>query len=73
MRHPLRIVITMRSEFLGDCARYSDLPEAINASLFLTPRLSPEQLADAIQLPARLPLFGNESGGDVSETWRADC
>lgn len=57
------LVITMRSEFLGDCSRYPDLPEAINAGLFLTPRLSPEQLADAIQLPARLPEFG----GDVSD------
>jgi len=56
----------MRSEFLGDCSSYPDLPEAINAGLFLTPRLSPEQLADAIQLPARLPSFGSESGGDVS-------
>ncbi|MCB2264141.1 MAG: hypothetical protein LGR52_14570 [Candidatus Thiosymbion ectosymbiont of Robbea hypermnestra] len=51
------LVITLRSEFIGDCARYPDLPEAINAGLFLTPRLSPEQLADAIQLPARLPEF----------------
>jgi len=56
------LVITMRSEFLGDCSRYPDLPEAINAGLFLTPRLSLEQLADAIQLPARLP----EYDGDVS-------
>jgi len=57
------VVITMRSEFLGDCSRYPDLPEAINTGLFLTPRLSPEQLADAIQLPPRLP----EYGGDVSD------
>ncbi len=54
------VVITMRSEFLGDCSRYPDLPEAINTGLFLTPRLSPEQLADAIQLPARLPEFGGD-------------
>ena len=56
------IVITLRSEYLGDCARFPDLPEAINAGLFLTPRLTPEQLADAVQLPARLPEFG----GDLS-------
>ena len=43
------IVITMRSEYLGDCARFPDLPEAINAGLFLTPRLSAEQIADAIR------------------------
>jgi WD40 repeat protein/energy-coupling factor transporter ATP-binding protein EcfA2 len=53
--HPdVYVIITLRSEFLGDCAHYPELPEAINAGLFLTPRLSPEQIADAIQLPARL-------------------
>lgn len=53
--HPdLYLVITMRSEFLGDCARCAGLPEAINAGLFLTPRLTPGQSADAVQLPARL-------------------
>ncbi|AUB80136.1 S8 family serine peptidase [Candidatus Thiodictyon syntrophicum] len=56
------IVITLRPEYLGDCARFPGLPEAINAGLFLTPRLTPEQLADAVQLPARLPEFG----GDLS-------
>ena len=57
------IVITMRSEYIGDCARFPDLPEAINAGLFLTPRLSAEQIADAIQLPAR--LFGGEVAPDL--------
>ena len=62
-RHPdVYVVITLRSEFLGDCSRYPDLPEAINAGLFLTPRMSPEQVADAVQLPARLPGFD----GDVT-------
>jgi len=61
--HPaVRVVVTLRSELLGDCARFPDLPEAIDAGLFLTPRLAPEQLADAVQLPARLPEFG----GDVT-------
>ena len=59
--HPdVYVVITMRSEFLGDCSRYPDLPEAINAGLFLTPALSPEGMADAVQLPAALPQFGGE-------------
>src|SRR5262249_37562036 len=34
------VVITMRSDFIGDCARFAGLPEAINEALFLTPRLS---------------------------------
>ena len=62
--HPdVYVVITLRSEFLGDCALYPELPEAINAGLFLTPRLSPEQTADAIQLPLR--LFGGEVEADL--------
>ncbi len=57
------IVITLRSEFLGDCALFPDLPEAINAGLFLTPMLSPEQTADAIQYPAR--IFNGEVDDDL--------
>jgi hypothetical protein len=53
--HPnVYVVITMRSDFLGDCARHRGLPEAVNAGLYLTPRLDPEQMADAIRLPARV-------------------
>lgn len=54
------VVITLRSEFLGECGAYPGLAEAINAGLFLTPALGPEQMADAIQLPVRLPAFKGE-------------
>ena len=50
------IVITMRSDFLGKAAEFQGLPEAINEGLYLTPRLTREQLTDAIGKPAR--LFG---------------
>src|SRR5262249_18070562 len=46
------VVITMRSECLGDCAGFSGLAEAVNAGLYLTPRLNREQLIDAITTPA---------------------
>jgi len=46
------VVMTMRSDFLGDCARFHALPEAINRGLFLTPRLNRDQLREAIELPA---------------------
>lgn len=36
----IHVVITMRSDFIGDCAVFSGLPEAINDSQFLTPRLT---------------------------------
>jgi WD40 repeat protein len=52
------VVITMRSEFLGNCALFNNLPEAINESQFLTPRLSRDQLHEAIVNPAR--VFGGD-------------
>jgi endonuclease I len=48
------IVLTMRSDFLGDCAIFSQLPEMINDSQFLTPRMTREQLQEAIEGPARV-------------------
>jgi len=48
------VVITMRSDFLGDCALFYDLPEAINQGIFLTPRLTRDQLHDAIEGPANV-------------------
>ena len=55
---PISVVITMRSDFLGDCALFQGLPEAINESQYLTPRLTREQCAEAICGPAR--VFGGE-------------
>jgi len=52
------IVLTMRSDFLGECAIYAGLPEAINEGIFLTPRLSREQLRRAIEYPAS--VFGTK-------------
>jgi len=46
------IVITMRSDYLGDCAQFRDLPEVINESLYLIPRMTRDQLQEAICGPA---------------------
>ncbi len=46
------VVITMRSDFLGDCAEFRELPEIINRGLFLVPRLTRAQLREAITAPA---------------------
>ena len=46
------VVITMRSDFLGDCAQFAGLAEAINQGLYLTPRLNSQQLRAAIEEPA---------------------
>jgi PQQ-dependent catabolism-associated CXXCW motif protein len=52
------VVITMRSDFLGDCARFTDLAETINDGQFLTPRLTREQCKEAIEGPAA--VYGGE-------------
>jgi PQQ-dependent catabolism-associated CXXCW motif protein len=46
------VVITMRSDFLGDCARFTDLAEMINEGQFLTPMLTRDQCRQAIEGPA---------------------
>jgi hypothetical protein len=54
----LYVVITMRSEFLGRCARYRDLAETVNSTQYLLPRMDRRALRRAIQEPAR--LYGAE-------------
>ena len=53
-QRPIFVVITMRSDFLGDCAQFPGLPEAITAGLYLVPRLSREERRQAIANPALL-------------------
>jgi WD40 repeat protein len=48
---PIYVVLTMRSDYLGDCAEFWDLPEAINESQYLIPRLTRDQLREAIAGP----------------------
>lgn len=50
----ISVVVTMRSETLGLCADFRDLPEAINRGLYLVPKLTREQRKDAIVKPAEL-------------------
>lgn len=46
------VVITMRSDYLGDCAQFAGLPEAVNQGEYLVPRMTRDQLRAAIQEPA---------------------
>ena len=48
---PIYVVITMRSDFIGDCARFRDLPEAVTAGMYLIPRMSRDQRRSAIEEP----------------------
>src|ERR1019366_8275141 len=45
---PIYVVLTMRSDFIGDCARYRDLPEAVTSGLYLIPRMTRDQRRAAI-------------------------
>ncbi|MEZ5082584.1 MAG: hypothetical protein R2750_03930 [Bacteroidales bacterium] len=53
---PVYVVMTMRSDFIGDCAQFYGLPEAMNKSLYLVPKLNRLQLKRVIESPAK--LFG---------------
>jgi hypothetical protein len=48
---PVFTVITMRSDYLGDCAEFRDLPEALNDCQYVVPRLTREQRKEAIEGP----------------------
>ncbi len=48
---PVYVVLTLRSDYLGDCALFWDLPEAINESQYLIPRLTRAQRREAITGP----------------------
>lgn len=51
---PIYVTMTMRSDYLGDCDAFLGLPEAMNRSQFLVPRLTREQRREAIEGPVRL-------------------
>ena len=50
-RAQVYVVLTMRSDFLGDCAQFRDLPEALNDSQYLIPRMTRDQRRGAIEGP----------------------
>ena len=47
----LYVVLTMRSDFLGDCAQFQGLPEAINDGQYLIPRMTRDERRMAIAGP----------------------
>ena len=48
---PIYAVLTMRSDFLGDCMQYTGLPEAVTAGQYLVPRMGRDELRSAIAGP----------------------
>lgn len=54
------IIVTMRSDYLGDCSIFPGLAEAVNRGEYLIPRMSREEMRDAIVNPIRV------AGGTIS-------
>jgi energy-coupling factor transporter ATP-binding protein EcfA2/cold shock CspA family protein len=50
---PIYVVLTMRSDFLGDTAQLAGLPEAINEGQYLVPRMTREERKRAIEGPVQ--------------------
>jgi WD40 repeat protein/energy-coupling factor transporter ATP-binding protein EcfA2 len=51
---PVYVVTTMRSDFLGKCSRFRGLPEALNRSQYLIPRLTREQQREVVEGPIEM-------------------
>ena len=49
------VVLTMRSDFIGDCARFRDLPEMVTQGLYLVPRMTRAQRREVIEGPCASP------------------
>ena len=48
---PVYVVLTMRSDFIGDCMEYPGLPEALNKGQYLVPRMTRDELRAAVSGP----------------------
>jgi hypothetical protein len=73
----VHVLLTMRSDFIGDCARFYGLPEAVSASQFLVPALTRDQREEVIRGPidrahgtieaALVERLLNDSGDEFDE------
>ena len=58
---PLYIIITMRSDFLGECSQFPRLADTVNEGEFLIPRLNRDQRKEAIVGPIKV------AGGEIAD------
>lgn len=69
----IHVLLTMRSDYLGDCSLFRGLPEAINNSQYLIPRLTRDQLREVITGPIALakgeitPRLVNQLLNDIGD------
>jgi len=57
---PIFVIITMRSDYLGDCSQFRDLPETINRGQYLIPRMTRDERKLAITGPVAV------GGGEIT-------
>jgi formylglycine-generating enzyme required for sulfatase activity len=67
----VHIAVTMRSEFLGECARFNGLAEAVNRTQYLVPRMDREGLLRAIRRPAM--LYGGFVSSELADRLISDA
>jgi hypothetical protein len=48
---PVYVVLTMRSDYLGECSEFRDLPETLNDCQYLVPRMTRPERKEAIERP----------------------
>jgi energy-coupling factor transporter ATP-binding protein EcfA2 len=53
-RVPIHIIVSIRSDFIGECARFHGLAEAVSRSQFLVPDMTRDQREDVIRRPVQL-------------------
>ncbi|MGK0185422.1 MAG: WD40 repeat protein, partial [Verrucomicrobiales bacterium] len=51
---PIYVVLTMRSDFIGECSQFEGLAEMVNRGEFLIPRLNREQYKRVIEGPVKV-------------------
>lgn len=65
---PIYVVLTIRSDFLGECAKFPGLPEAINEGQYLIPRLTRDERRAAIAGGAKMsPVLLTQLVNDVGD------
>ena len=52
--HPIFLVITMRSDFIGECSQYQDFTKLINQSNYLIPQMTALDFKEVIEGPIKV-------------------
>ena len=68
---PVYVIITMRSDYTGNCNKFSGLPEMLNRGQYLVPRLNRQQLQDVIEFPVK--LYGRKISSRLVDQLLNDC